>query len=217
MVLSTQIRVWRVMAGLQLWLTLCLMSKDDLYRILTPSEFQGMKDAPLGRSYKIGTQQRNIWLDTLMFTGMRYKELLWLDGHWTSFDSKNNAISLPAQFTKTNRDRVVHLTPFFSKTLAAYLREFKTLELPCRDAMNDNLRRWWKDIPGCSDFFWYPTPKTFRKSWESWLLFADYPLIKVSRSQGHTVAVCEHYYASLPPTLKSEAEQVKKMTEGWMT
>jgi integrase len=199
------------------------MSKDDLYRILTPSEFQAMKDAPLIRGYVIGTQKRNIWLDTLMFTGMRYKELLWLDNHWIAyFDSKNNAITLPASATKTDRDRTVHLTPAFSKSLAAYLREFKSLQLPTRDAMNDNLRRWWRAcIQANIDFGaysqWYPTPKTFRKSWESWLLFADYALIKVARSQGHTVAVCEHYYASLPPTLKSEAEQVRKVTEGWMT
>jgi integrase len=191
------------------------MSKDDLYRILTPSEFQSMKDAPLAPHYKISSQQRNIWLDALMFTGMRYKELLWLDGHWQQFDAKNNAITLPAQYTKTNMDRTVHLTPTFSQRLQAYLREFKVLDLPSRDAMNDNLRRWWQSI--LTECGWYPTPKTFRKSWESWLLFADYPLIKVARSQGHTVAVCEHYYASLPPTLKSEVNAVIRLTEGWHT
>lgn len=201
------------------------MSKDDLYRILTPSEFQSMKDAPLAPHYKISSQQRNIWLDALMFTGMRYKELLWLDKNWKQYDAKNNAITLPAAYTKTNMDRTVHLTPAFSQRLQAYLREFKTLEMPGRGAMNDNLRRWWNAKMDAESVYgggmridcWYPTPKTFRKSWESWLLFADYALIKVARSQGHTVAVCEHYYASLPPTLKSEAEQVKKMTEGWMT
>lgn len=201
------------------------MSKDDLYRILIPSEFQSMKNAPLAPHYKISSQQRNIWLDTLLFTGMRYKELLWLDGHWSQFDSKNNAITLPAAHTKTNMDRIVHLTPAFSQRLQAYLREFKILALPNRDSMNDNLRRWWFSQPfawadGISfkaKDTWYPTPKTFRKSWESWLLFADYPLIKVAKSQGHTVAIAEHYYASLPPTLKSEAEQVRQMTAGWMT
>lgn len=195
------------------------MSKDDLYRILTPSEFQSMKDASLAPHYKISSQQRNIWLDTLMFTGMRYKELLWLDKNWKQYDAKNNAITLPASYTKTNMDRTVHLTPAFSQRLQAYLREFKTLELPSRDAMNDNLRRWWVAYKGIYQPIrnWYPTPKTFRKSWESWLLFCDYPLIKVARSQGHTVAVCEHYYASLPPTLKSEVNAVMRLTEGWMT
>jgi len=193
------------------------MSKDDLYRILTPSEFQSMKDAPLAPHYKISSQQRNMWLDTLMFTGMRYKEILWLDMNWKYFDSKNNAITLPASATKTDRDRTVHLIPAFSKTLAAYLREFKALDLPTRDAMNDNLRRWWGVADKKCVDSWYPTPKTFRKSWESWLLFADYSIHKVAMSQGHTVAVSEHHYANLAPTLKSEAEQVKKMTEGWMT
>ncbi len=202
------------------------MSKDDLYRILTPSEFQAMKDAPLVKQYQVSTQKRNIWLDVLMFTGMRYSELLALDRHWDWFDSRNNAISLPKSFTKTNMDRTIHLTPAFSKTLAQYLREFKRLELPPRDGMNVNLKRWWLNmIDICLNdssrhplpTSWYPTPKTFRKSWESWLLFVDYPLIKVAKSQGHTVAISEHYYANLPPTLKSEVEAVKKMTEGWHT
>lgn len=196
------------------------MSKDDLYRILTPSEFQAMKDAPLVQGYRIGTQQRNMWLDVLMFTGMRYQELMWCENFgWKNVDNKNNAITLPKAFTKTNMDRTVHLTPAFSKSLASYLREFKTLCLPSRDAMNDRLKGWWLNamIEPPYPVLWYPTPKTFRKSWESWLLFADYPLIKVARSQGHTVAVCEHYYASLPPTLKSEVDAVKKLTGGWMT
>lgn len=198
------------------------MSRDDLYRILTPSEFQAMKDAPLPNHFKISTQQRNMWLDVMMSTGMRYKELLILDANWEWFDSKNNAITLPKEFTKTKKDRTVHLTPAFSKGLAQYLHEFKTVELPTINVMNANLRRWskatfWENGKETFPYGYYPTVKTFRKSWESWLLMADYSIHKVALSQGHTVAVSEHHYANLSASLKSEVEAIKKLTNGWHT
>lgn len=196
------------------------MSKDNPYRILTPSEFQALKDAPLPKQFRIPTVRRNIWLDTLMFTGMRYSELLDLDGHWTWLDIQNRAITIPMWASKTEKTRTIHLTPLYSKTLAQYLREFKVLELPDRSVMDANLKRWYIGTPKDAQDIesgWYPTCKTFRKSWESWLLFAGYPYFAVCTSQGHSPQISYNYYANLDPRLKSEVELVKKMTEGWMT
>ena len=183
----------------------------DAYRILTPSEYLALLDA-------IPKEHHEMQVRTMMNTGMRYRELQAFADNLPWFDAKNNAITLPAGYCKTNISRHVHLTPTFSRELAKYLLRHRSLEFPDRHAMNQNLKRWWRsqgETQYSSLVEWLPTPKTFRKSWESWLLMADYSIHKVAMSQGHTVAVSEHHYANLSPRLKSEMEQVKKMTEGW--
>lgn len=179
----------------------------NTYRILTPSEYTALVDA-------VPKSQHRILVQTMMFTGMRYRELLSLSHNIKWFDAKNNAISIPAQHTKTNISRTIHLTPGYSKVLSQYLREFKTLGFPSRAAMNHNLRRWWKgtgtDMPA-------PAPKTFRKTWESWLLFTGYDYLKVCASQGHSPQIAYNHYANIEARLKSEAEKVKELTAGWGT
>ncbi len=186
----------------------------DIYRILTPSEFTSLRD-------NIPKAKHRILIDTMLNTGARYSELQAFQKHLGWFDAKNNAIVLPATYTKTGRDRTVHLIPAFSKVLSQYIREFKTLDFPRIDTMNENLKRWWYFCAVNCDpnMFcgWYPSNKTFRKTWESWLIFAGYDFEKVALSQGHGTLVQYKHYTQMPATLKSEVEQVKKMTEGWMT
>jgi len=172
----------------------------DQYRILIPSEFEKLRDG-------IEKSRLRIIVSILMFTGMRYRELLAFAGHLTWFDSTNRAISLPERYTKTKKERVIHLTPTFSKELNLYLREHKALEVPSIQSMETNLKRW--RAPG--------TPKIFRKSWESWLLFAGYDSLKVALAQGHTQTIQLNHYANMSARLKSEADLVKKYTEGWGT
>jgi len=188
----------------------------DTYRILIPSEYLALLDV-------VPKEHHEMMIKTMMNTGARYKELRAFGAHLEWFDSKNNAIVIPAAHTKTRIARTIHLTPTFSKDLSKYLLRHKSLEFPDRHAMNQNLRRWWISsewkgmITPIVFQGWLPTPKTFRKSWESWLLMAEFSIHKVAMSQGHTVAVSEHHYANLSPRLKSEMELVKKMTEGWGT
>lgn len=187
------------------------MNKNNLYRILTPSEFTALRDA-------IPKTRLRILVDTMMFTGMRYRELIAFSKHLTWFDAKNNAIVLPASFSKTRIDRTVHLTPAFSKALAQYLREFKSLEFGSRQTMTQDLKRWSGDMFWDRIYpIWHPTPKTFRKTWESWLIFAGYEPMKVALSQGHSQVIQMHHYANLTARLKSEREAGEKMCEGWGT
>lgn len=193
------------------------MSKSDIYRILIPSEYQVLRDA-------VPKSKHRILLDTMLNTGMRYEELRAFASHLSWFDAKNNAILIPEMFTKTGDKRVVHLTPAFSKALSQHLREFKTLDFPKRAVMNESLKRWWgmalyalggdeamQKIP------WYPTIKTFRKTWESYLLASGFDYEAICCSQGHSPQISYSYYANLDPRLKSCMDEVRKLTEGWMT
>lgn len=171
---------------------------QDQYKILTPSEYEQLKE-------NIPKTRLRIVIDALLFTGMRYEELKRFSQHIVWFDATNRAITIPARFTKTQRERVIHLTPAFTKELSQYLREFKKLEIPEIQSMQVSLKRWKCDA----------TPKTFRKTWESWLLFAGYPPLQVALSQGHSQTIQYHHYVNMSARLKSEVEKVKFYTLGW--
>jgi len=187
----------------------------DQYRILIPSEWEALKDS-------IEKSRLRIVVEGLLFTGMRYSEYERFSNHLEWFDARNRAISLPAKATKTGRDRTIHLTPQFTKDLSLYLREHKKLEVPSIQAMNMNLKRWYYasiDIiegEGSARQGYQPTPKTFRKTWESWLL-ASYPdrSMAIALSQGHSELISYGHYMNLDPRLKSEMDRVRELTKGW--
>lgn len=182
------------------------------YRILTPSEYEALRDAATSHRFRM-------ILDTLLFTGMRYSELERFAEDITCFDSKNRAITLVAAYTKTKKERVIHLTPAFCTALSQYLREFKELEIPHRLTMNQNLKRWYlqREQRMAQRNDQWPTVKTFRKTWESWLLASGYQSMPVALSQGHSELISFGHYANLDPRLKSEMDKVRKYTEGWGT
>lgn len=180
------------------------------YRILIPSEYEALRDS-------IPKTKHRIIIDTLLFSGMRYSELSLFVHNLMWFDAKNRAISLPAHSTKTKKERVIHLTPAFTKCLDQYLREFKKIDVPHIVTMGRDLKRWWFAAGPTMCQSWEPTPKTFRKTWESWLLAAGYPSMAVALSQGHSELISYGHYANLDPRLKSEMDQVRKLTEGWST
>jgi len=180
----------------------------DQYRILIPSEWEALKDS-------IEKSRLRIVVEGLLFTGMRYSEYERFSNHLEWFDVKNRAISLPAKASKTGRDRTIHLTPQFTKDMSLYLREHKKLEVPSIQAMNMNLRRWHSSCALAVDDQ-HPNPKTFRKTWESWLL-ASYPdrSMAIALSQGHSELISYGHYMNLDPRLKSEMDRVRELTKGW--
>jgi len=171
---------------------------ETQYQILTPSEFEALRE-------NIPKTRLRIVADALMFTGMRYEELKKFSGHLVWLDSTNRCICIPAKYTKTGKERTIHLTPAFTKELTQYLREFKKIDVPSLQSMEMNMKRWNTTA----------TPKTFRKSWETWLMFAGYDSWKVAQSQGHSQVIQYHHYVNLSARLKSEMEAVKRLTEGW--
>lgn len=189
------------------------------YRILIPSEYEVLLDA-------IEKERLRVCIETLMNTGMRYSELERFADDLSMFDAKNRAITLPAKDSKTGKERVIHLTPAFSKRLYQYLREHKSLEVPTRRSMDENLKRWCAPFFDTNRdlYFNHPSTKTFRKTWETWLLVVKrddgsdkYSSRTIAESMGHSELISMKHYANRDPRLKSEMDAVKRITEGWGT
>lgn len=185
---------------------------DDQYRILAPSGYKALLQT-------IPRIDKRFLVECMMNTGMRYEELRRFGENPRWFRPKERTIVLPASSTKTRRGRTVHLTPQFSEKLEIYLsadyRDYTgfRLKFPGRANMNKDLSRWaiLAEIP------YVPVPKTFRKTWETWLIFAGYDSLKVAVSQGHTQTVQIAHYQNLIGSLKNEVDAVKELTRGWMT
>lgn len=184
-----------------------MIMSDETYQILIPSEYDILYNS-------IEKPRLQMLLDTLLNTGMRYQELRNFANNKKWFDNKNRAIVLPQSATKTKRGRTIHLTPEFNKNLTLYLSN-SNLEVSTRIAMNENLKRWCKPLKSKLSFI--PTVKTFRKTWESWLLFAEYDSTKVAANQGHTTTIQLNHYLNFSSKLKSEKQLVIDKTKGWMT
>jgi integrase len=193
---------------------------DEEYEILIPSEYEMLYNNILLPTTSKKKSALQITVDTLLNTGMRYEELRkFADNHKNEstknqwYDAKNAAIVLPKEATKTKRGRTIHLTPEFNKNLKIYLTSGNELDVPPRSSMNENLRRWSIGLKIDK----IPSVKTFRKMWESYLLFAGYDPVRVAANQGHTTTIQLQHYLNFSSKLKSEKEAVMNLTKGWMT
>ena len=180
-----------------------MVENKDIFRIMSPSEIKQW----MAGIEKVDNRFR---VDTMLNTGMRYEELKKFEPKY--FSAKTRCITLPPNVTKTKRGRVVHLTPNYTKTLEIFLSR-ASLGFPNRSTMNTNLKRW-SNKAGLN---WSPNCKTFRKTWESWLIFADYDSMKVAVSQGHSQTIQIAHYQNMASCLKNEQKEVKEICDGWMT
>lgn len=176
--------------------------QKDIYKILSPSEYEQLL---MG----IPKVKNRFLVETMLNTGMRYEELRRFEKKF--FNPKTRDITLPAAITKTKRGRCVQLTPIYSRMLEVFL-SYSNLDFPTRATMNINFDRWCKKAG-----IWSVDCKTFRKTIETWLIYAGYDAYKVAISQGHTTTIQIAHYQNMSSCLKNELEQVKKLTEGWMT
>ena len=182
-----------------------------MIRVLTPFDFDAIREQP-----KI--YERKFLLDLMLHTGMRYVELQRFvknvnsnnDVKW--FDPERKLITLPSFATKTGKSRVVLLTPNFTTQLLQYIEIKGEIDIIAYQSMDDNLKRWAKkaEIKDPSII----AVKTFRKTWESWLVTADKNVLKILKSQGHTNSTALEHYITIGFTPEEIAEIVKR-TEGW--
>jgi len=175
-------------------------------RIFRPFEVEMLKDAIPKLDYVNK-------FEVLLYTGMRYIEVLRLYKHPEWFDGEIVHLTKEASKKKkaTISERYVHLNAVGKNVVAHYLKSKKTL--PKNYATwTENLRRWaikaklYPDLIG---------PKTTRKTWESWLVFY-YPdkFNQIFLSQGHSQLTSLRHYLNLPFSSKDK-EEMKKFVEGW--
>jgi integrase len=148
--------------------------------------------------------------DTALHTGMRYRELRLFSEHPEWHRRDKYEIFLPKKYTKTRKDRYVHLTKNFNKILTLYLKD--GLYYPHPRTWYDSIRRWSKQAR-IKD--WHNiNSKTTRKTWESWLVKSGYDSMRILLSQGHIQATAILYYINLSFT-DEEIKEIKLRTSGW--
>lgn len=168
-------------------------------RILRPSEYKIIRG-----SLK---RDKQILLDSLLLTGLRYVEFerLWVNPQW--FDG--NFIHLPeyaqGKVKRKQKERWVRLS-IMGKTILPQFFELKYI--PTQIALDKWLKYNFPDLEGLC-------VKSFRKTWESWLL-STYPerSLEIALSQGHTELTQLKHYANLP-FLDKDKEEMKEFVLGW--
>jgi integrase len=170
-------------------------------RILRPEEYGQLRGT-------LKTEQQ-LLLDGMLLTGMRYAELSALVGHpeW-----------LEGQFIKTHshktetrfKDRWIRLSDYGRMVLPNFI---KNARLPSRQSLDETLKRWaikaHLDPKGICC-------KTFRKTWESWLVFY-YPShhLEIATRQGHTSTTQLEYYLDMPFS-QEDRYKMKMWIDGWI-
>jgi len=174
-------------------------------RILRPSEYKLIHRNLMKRHHKI-------FLDTLLFTGMRYVEAQRLQKNPDWFDEEFIHMPNEKYFAKRRQmDRVIKLTPRARQLMPFFLESKK--KLPTKQTWGENLKRWAKNVQLNPIHL---CAKTSRKTFESWLLFY-YPnnMYQVASSQGHTSTVSLGHYMNVGLT-EEDRIIMKEFVEGWL-
>lgn len=180
-----------------------------IIRTLIPHDYDKLRDQAPSYSEKF-------LLDLMLNTGMRYVELqryIKSIGNEEWFDKKRKKITLPTIATKTFVSRNVLLTPEFTNTLKNELeRDNPEIPLISFQTLDNRLKKWALQAN-------IETPniiavKTFRKTWESWLVSADRNVLKILSSQGHSSTTALNFYLTSGFT-KEEIDEMVERTRGW--
>ena len=173
-------------------------------RILRPSEWEILRDALDINMKRICT--------SLLATGMRYAELQrfrenpeWLDGRFVHLP-RGSVMKVKAK----QKERAIRLSDI-GKTLISDLFQAPH-PLPELPAFDMKLRRLSKRILEGVPV----NNKTFRKTWESWLVFY-YPdkSLQIALSQGHTTVTQYEHYVNIPFE-ECDRKEMRKWVEGWV-
>jgi len=197
-------------------------------RILTPAEYQSLDRVVAKPSLKV-------LLRALLFTGMRYQELIRLKQNPSGFHPDKGYILVKSgKREAVYSERYVHLTPAGVQAVKDFLAD-ERMDYPSSAVMTKNLCAWARaahleaapELEGGKisqganaglnrQNVWGMSVKSFRKSWESWLA-VSFPdrLEMVMLSQGHQTATSIKHYLGVPFS-QDEREEIRTMTAGWM-
>ena len=168
-------------------------------RVLRPSEYRLIRESV--------KRDKQILLDSLLLTGMRYEELIRLrkNEEWLS----GKFIYLPdwaeKKAKRRQRERTINLS-IMGKSILPQLFE---INVPSRSAFDKWLSYNFRLIDGLS-------AKTFRKTYGSWLLsLYQERLMDIALSQGHDELTELNHYAKNGFEERDKME-MKEFLEGWI-
>jgi integrase len=153
--------------------------------------------------------EHQIMVKALLYSGMRYVEAQRLQENPNWFDGqfiKMNAGKPKAQMIQ----RYIHLNPQGREVISSFVN--LKCKLPTTVTFRENIRRWGKkaniDTEGLC-------PKSFRKTYESWLVWY-YPekQLVIMQSQGHDSVTSIQHYLNLAFT-DEDRIYMKEFVDGW--
>ena len=152
--------------------------------------------------------------EALLYSGCRYVEMQRLYKHPEWFRDKFIHLTKKSRATRKKKavmdERYVHLNQAGISAIRHFLDGNKNL--PTYKAWRENLVRWAEMAEISTELL---SPKTTRKTWESWLVWY-YPekIATIFGSQGHTELTALRHYVNLPFTTDDKAD-MKRYVEGW--
>lgn len=179
--------------------------------ILTSAEYDQLRS--------VVKPEFKILLDVLLVTGMRYEEARKFQKHRDWYEANKKVIHLPREADqkrkRTSPGRYIYLSTYGNWVIEQFF-DHETNPYPTYQVFDVNLKRWVKKaglqlLEGISI-----SVKTFRKTWECWLV-RSYPdrIALIALSQGHTELVAMNHYIGIPFSAE-EIEAIKEKTAGWL-
>lgn len=196
-------------------------------RVLTPGEYRAIEA-------QIQKPSLRVLVRAMLFTGMRYQELIRLKKDPSLFDP-DLRMTVRVKSGKSRacqRERYVRLTPEGVEAVRSFLEDERE-NYPSPAGIALNLMSWSKaaeleEVPDLSGEItiganagmerknvWGMSVKSFRKTWESWLT-VTYPdqIDVITQSMGHEAVTAMKHYWGLPFT-SDEKMEIRDMVKGW--
>lgn len=195
-------------------------------RILTPREYESL----LNQIHKSSLVKL---VRVLMLTGMRYEEVRKLKENPDQFNEVDRSVWVRSGKLKAKSpERYVPLTEAGTLAMKAFLSDKRT-KYPPASVMSINLTSWaakagltpilegqMKDLSGANvgkkrKNVYGMSVKTFRCSWENWLLMI-YPgrIMDIMKAQGHDVTTSSNNYAGAVFTA-NDVERIRAYVADW--
>ena len=151
-------------------------------------------------------------VEALLYSGMRYIEVqrLYENPNWFNGDTIHLTKDAIKKKKATISERYVHLNQAGRRAIRYFLSGKNNL--PDYSTWRENLKRWMKKARLYPD---YMSPKTTRKTWESWLVwYYQEKIATIFGSQGHNELTALRHYVNLPFNT-GDKEEMKAFLEGW--
>lgn len=173
-------------------------------RILRPSEFE--------RFVNLFKAVDVILINALLYSGMRYRELIFLHSHPKNFDEKTKCVFVQSTKKKARqRERYVSLNQQGATAIKLFLAldevpSCHTFWLKIKRKIKSEDEKFKKGL----------TCKTFRATWESWLSYKYKTRhFEIICSMGHNSVTALQHYIQFRPYEGEEELLMEKYTSGW--
>jgi integrase len=182
--------------------------KGSAVRVFTPAEVDALVGA-------IKQPHHRTLFNVLLWTGMRYVEVQRLHEHPEYVLQTRGYIDLPfdaARKKKGKRTPPQRQVPIPQQLAGELPYFFRNPAPPTVQVWGRNLKRWAVAAGIGNEGV---SPKSTRKTIESWMVVIDMPMNKVCLRQGHDSATSLGYYQNMAFTYDEVAE-IKRRLASWV-